>query len=228
MRIAYVLGFVGAGIVVGCGIGGTDSLFASGSAGGGAPATGGGAPGTGGTVGTVNPVGGGQGGSPSTTSHASSSQSSSAMSSSEASSAMSSSSTGGMQDSVTCGDMLSCPVNGTHACCWDQDSQNDQPPFGKCVMGSPGNDGCATTGGPGGFHARITCDSPHQCPGGFCCGHRILLGGNSAYYDAVSCQAACDDPNVRLCDPNDNTQTCPMGSFCQQSGLLPNGYFVCL
>ncbi len=227
MRIAYVLGFVGAAVVVGCGIGGTDSLFTSGGAGGGS-ANGGAGPGNGGSVATVNPVGGGQGGSPSTSSRASSTMSSSAMSSSEMSSAMSSSSTGGQQDMVICGDGLSCPVNGTHACCWDQDTQNDPPPFGKCVQGNPGGDGCTTNGGPGGFHARIDCDSPHQCPGGFCCGHRVLLGGNSAYYDAVSCQAACDDPNVRVCDPNDNMQTCQPGTTCQQSGLLPDGYFVCL
>jgi hypothetical protein len=220
--VAYVLGFVGVAIVVGCSIGSTDSLFTSGGVGGG---TAGAGPGSGGSVVTGNPTAGGrgQGGATTSTSHASS-VSATVSSSEMSSSVMSSSSTGGPTSMVTCGDGLSCPVNGEHACCWEQFGQQG----GTCVMGQPMQDGCDTSQNPQtGFHARITCDSPKDCPTGFCCGHLVFTGGGGDYYDEVSCQTVCDNQNVRICDPNDMLQTCLNGTSCQQSGLLPNGYFVC-
>jgi hypothetical protein len=88
-------------------------------------------------------------------------------------------------------------------------------------------DGCFTDASSG-FETRIECQVPEQCANGqSCCGNRLILG-NNAYYDLVSCKPACEDPDVRLCNPlAPLADACRIGEVCKPSQLLPEGYFVC-
>jgi hypothetical protein len=214
--IAYVVGLGSAVFLAGCGIGSTDSLFVSGGVGGGAASSGG--------QGGTNPAGGGQGGAPTTSSTGGSSSSVAQSSASQSSSVVASSSTGA-GPTIECGDKM-CPLDGNGACCWDQFgfSGGNQA---SCVKGQPNQDGCNTMADRnGGYHVQITCRLPSDCPGNqFCCGHRAGDGQNQ-YYDVVSCQPQCNQPNIRICDPNDNSDTCG-GQNCGASQTLPPDYNRC-
>jgi hypothetical protein len=233
-RASIALGFVSAFWVAGCGVG-VDSLFASGSGGGSQGGSGQGG------VASGNPTAGGRGGSPTTATSMHGPSASSSESSSASSTAMSSTASGNQPDLV-CGD-TKCEHTGGHGCCWDTFMQSD-PPYAKCVEGPPGQNGCNTFQGDGGYEAFITCQTAAQCPvTEVCCGHRIFVGGSAAYYDRVDCQSTCNDPNVQLCDPSmPDATVCPIDmsggiprqQHCQPSQLLPTDgtgnpeYFVCV
>ena len=103
---------------------------------------------------------------------------------------------------------------------------------------TPDNDGCKTydQGQGNGRQTRIECQTSAACGGGqICCGVRVQNNNSPTYYSDVTCQAACTWPNLQLCQPNNPNAPCPtittpQGTVqlkCQQSGLLPDGYWVC-
>jgi hypothetical protein len=173
--------------------------------------------------------------SASSTSASTSTSATSTSASTTTSSSTSSSSTGGGGDTIPCGDNA-CPYGGESACCWDVFDVNDGPQL-FCVDAPPQTDGCITQAGNNqGFQTRIECHTSAQCPQGeVCCGNRIFLGGNNAYYDEVVCRSSCDWPDVPICEANTPNYPCPVAqtnngpvqTVCQESGLLPDGFWVC-
>ena len=218
--------------VVGCGgVGGADGLFDQGNTGAGGATTTSATTGsetssatTGSTTTTTTTT---------TTSSSSSSASSSATgSSSAASSSSSSTGTGTVNDMLDCG-AATCALGATTACCW---SKFKLPASGACVQGPPDTDGCKTFVADDAMQARIECQVSAQCNGGKCCGHRTFFSGQqNFFYDLVSCQTTCPQSDVRLCDPSDASDVCPMintgggqvQGVCKPSTSLPPGYFVC-
>lgn len=146
----------------------------------------------------------------------------------------SSTGTGGdMLPPVDCGNEL-CKIDGDSACCWDNYQFYGQPQ-GECVMGTVETDGCQTSamGEPqaAGAETRIECQGPVHCAASeTCCGElrsAFAQGQQIFFYESVTCQQACaGNQEVPLCDPTAATP-CPLGGNCQQSSLLPTGYFVC-
>lgn len=146
----------------------------------------------------------------------------------------SSTGTGGdMLPPVDCGNEL-CKVDDDGACCWDNYQFYGQPQ-GECVMGSVANDGCQTSamGEPQqpGAETRIECQNAIHCGATeTCCGElrsAFAQGQQVFFYESVTCQQMCvGNQEVPLCDPTSLTP-CPLGGNCQQSSLLPTGYFVC-
>ena len=141
---------------------------------------------------------------------------------------------------LECGNQL-CPVAGDNACCFDRYQIYGQPQA-ECVMGPVASDGCTTSmpgeNGPGGFETRIECQVPEHCPGQICCGQREAfqqMGQTYGYYESVTCVNECSYPNIVLCATPGLEMGCPMlpsqngpvQSVCQQSSLLPTGYYVC-
>lgn len=108
-------------------------------------------------------------------------------------------------------------------CCYNPSSA--QPPD-HC--GQHGQCGNIPGGGP---FTEISCSSPADCPGGYCCAE-FMLGGNPPQqfreYTAISCQASCDNPQAEIvvCDPT-AANPCPFGGTCTASTLLGAGYYVC-
>jgi hypothetical protein len=148
--------------------------------------------------------------------------------------------TGGMQGDklLDCGDEL-CPVGENSACCWDPYQAYGQPQA-TCVTGSIANDQCATLHDSSGIETLITCQTPLQCGASqTCCADREtvqLQNQQVTLYMETSCQTSCNFPDIQLCNDLNSSADCPMlptqggGSVqgvCQQSQLLPPGYYVC-
>ena len=104
------------------------------------------------------------------------------------------------------------------------------------MQGPPDTDGCKTFVAADGLQTRIECQIGAQCNGGVCCGHRTFFNNQqNFFYDLVSCESACGQFDITLCDPTHaadvcpeiNTQGGPVPGVCKQSGSLPTGYFVC-
>jgi hypothetical protein len=94
-----------------------------------------------------------------------------------------------------------------------------------------GGDACQIQGG----ETMITCAGPDDCDAGqVCCADREFFQ-NQTFYITLACHSSCDWPDVTMCDPGDPNFPCPvvqtmMGpvqTVCQQSQILPSGYFVC-
>jgi len=136
---------------------------------------------------------------------------------------------------LDCGGNTACPGGGENACCWDNFSVND-PPQGECVDGPPESDMCLTQ--IGGFETRIECQRTSDCgPGLLCCANRIQTQQGS-YYEELTCESSCNFPDIQICEDEMDSMNCPqlplqgpgnntVQGECQQSDLLPNGYFVC-
>ena len=84
-----------------------------------------------------------------------------------------------------------------------------------------------------GLETRIECQLPAHCPQGqVCCGQRAQLSGQTVYVH-VTCESQCEWTDVTLCDPQApvcpeiETQGGKVQTTCVDSGLLPDGYFVC-
>jgi len=213
--------------LVSCGVGDGEKLFGESSSG----TTGGQGSGASGATSSSSDGGASSnaGGSPSGPGPSSSTSSSATATATATASSSSSSSSGGMDFSVGCG-ATECPVDGQGACCWDYYQLNPGPQ-GECVKGPPDGDECDTE-----FHersntgaeARIECQLPSHCGGGeVCCGDRVIVGQDGAYYAGTECATQCDDPDRILCSPLEPSFTCPVGTFCNPSTLLPPGYFIC-
>ena len=89
---------------------------------------------------------------------------------------------------------------------------------GDCMEASQASS-CNTT---------IACAGPEDCPSGtVCCGSLREMGPTNRY-EQVNCRLDCDgDNSILFCDPNDAYQTCPNGTYCGESDILPDGYHVC-
>ncbi len=78
----------------------------------------------------------------------------------------------------------------------------------------------------------IACQLPSDCEVGVCCAIRDYPSGQ-APYGSTECVSECDYPNLAICDIN--APACqpvngPVGTqqtYCKQSTLLPEDYFVC-
>ena len=125
---------------------------------------------------------------------------------------------------------MECSTDGQGACCWDYYQLNGFPQ-GECVKGPPDSDECATEYDPQsntGAEARIECQLPSHCSGGdVCCGDRVVVDQNSAYYAGTQCQSFCANEDRVLCSPLEPSSVCPAGTFCVPSTLLPPGYHIC-
>jgi hypothetical protein len=77
---------------------------------------------------------------------------------------------------------------------------------------------CESSGTCGGGQVDIFCDGPEDCPGQVCCGNFQFNN-----YTDLSCVDDCGN-EVPICGPGGS---CSGGDTCQQSGVLPTGYFVC-
>jgi len=146
---------------------------------------------------------------------------------------------GDMLPPVDCGG-TTCKVTDDGACCWDNHELYG-PPQGECVQGTVANDGCQTFSqdepGQPGAESRIECQSNIHCAANeTCCGElrsafSQTLNQQIFFYESVTCQQTCGGggpgpQEVPLCDPGE-ANPCPQGGTCQQSTLLPSGYFVC-
>lgn len=134
-----------------------------------------------------------------------------------------SSSSGPLGNFVDCANAGQCEVDDTHVCCWD-----DNDSEGACTL----KEDCALNV-TGQFLTAVSCQSPLDCPGQICCGHRYFGDGGQVYED-TSCTNTCQQPDVQLCDQNvpnicpfyvENGQQKQM--VCKPSQILPPGYFVC-
>jgi len=130
---------------------------------------------------------------------------------------------------ISCGDTM-CPIGGEAACCWDEYGQNGDPQ-GECVSGPPDADNCTTDFS--GKETRIECQLPDNCPAGMVCCADINTGGGN-WYSNVRCTDTCPYPGeITVCDPA--APNCPVvqtgggmvQTVCEQSGILPTGYFIC-
>lgn len=126
---------------------------------------------------------------------------------------------------LACHNAGDCLVPPSSACCWYNGPQNQDT--GTCIQGPPDQATCNTSPNfPEGYRTRIECQLPSHCPQGtVCCGNFV----QGQYYADVTCQADCN--SVTLCDgtypdPAANP-ACQPGEMCQQSGSLPQGYFIC-
>ena len=106
-------------------------------------------------------------------------------------------------------------------------------PQAECVNAPAATDGCKTFAAQDGYETRIECSQPSHCGGGErCCANRQYTS-NGSFYDTVTCAAACNWPDVILCDgpsfpcPVVQTQNGPAQTTCKPSQLLPPGYLVC-
>jgi hypothetical protein len=130
-------------------------------------------------------------------------------------------STGTSGGTLDCGGGLTCPLGMDSACCWYTIQD-----VGSCIQGPPDPTTCNTFPQNGGYGARIECQLPSDCPQGtVCCGNRVPISGNLAYYSTVTCEAQCPPEDRILC--NSMAPGCPQGVDCVQSQILPPGYFVC-
>jgi hypothetical protein len=103
---------------------------------------------------------------------------------------------------VQCGG-ATCDTSGGAACCYATFTQTFScVATGMCPLGE----------------VDIFCDGPEDCPGQVCCGN-FTMGG----YADLSCVDDCNN-DITICGPGGS---CSGGDSCQQSGVLPTGYFVC-
>jgi hypothetical protein len=139
---------------------------------------------------------------------------------------------GGPGVEVAC-PVMKCPVTPDGgACCFDNPTEHDNKAAGRCVDMPAIDDGCITDSSDGGKETRIECSGPADCAGLSCC---ATYGGmnpdaGAAWYSIVTCKSACGPSDITLCDPDAGTCASgnnPEGGVCNQSKLLPPGYFVC-
>jgi hypothetical protein len=106
------------------------------------------------------------------------------------------------------------------------------PEDGRWVTGTPSAVGCQEADVDGGRETRIECQVPEDCGGDICCGQRVAESNGTAYYTIVACAPTCTGgASVQLCDPA-LPSPCPPAAdggaeHCQQSMLLPGGYYIC-
>jgi hypothetical protein len=131
-------------------------------------------------------------------------QSVSSAAQSVASSAEASSSTGNPGGVVVW--CAGAPCQGGEVCCFH--------------LQDPNLDNCGDAGRCGGGFIELSCSGPGDCPGA-----QVCCGDWQNFYTDISCQPACDAPDVTLCtgDPG----ACGAGQFCDASGSLGAGYDVC-
>jgi hypothetical protein len=138
---------------------------------------------------------------------------------------------GGAGLDVACPTVKCAVVPDAGACCYDNATEHPKA-SGRCVDKPAVNDGCITDGSDGGKETRIECGGPDDCPDASCC---ATYGGmdpdaGGAWYSIVACKSACGAADITLCDP-EATMPCAdknhPGDACDQSQLLPPGYFIC-
>lgn len=133
---------------------------------------------------------------------------STASSSTATASSTASSSSGGPTSTVYCNN---APCAAGEICCFNTKQQNDH-------CGQP--DACGD-----GF-IELECNGPEDCPGGGICCADVDYTKNPPY-KGISCKQSCNSPTQNLIVCSDANPACPLGSQCESSQVLGQGYKVC-
>lgn len=189
----------------GPGTGGTSTSSAQGGAAGSTSTTGG----TGGVTTSSGPGTGGSG--------ASSSSSSS-----------SGGSGGGVSSSIDCGNGLECML-GQQACCWNNYDSSAPAKTGECLDLPVDSALCNNSSTVAGMHSIVECERNAQCSAGEVCCGTTTMGPAGTYYTQVTCKLTCNGGSNEflMCDGAGDMTTCPAGTTCLASPILPAGFYRC-
>jgi hypothetical protein len=84
-------------------------------------------------------------------------------------------------------------------------------------------DHCGTAGQCDPGYVVLSCNGPEDCPGAVCCANQ----DSQQSYTGIACQPTCEGPGAIVMCSKTQQDVCPMGTTCQHSQQLGNGYRVC-